>query len=259
MAWRQPEPDGSFDPYKILVSEVMLQQTQVQRVTPKYHAFLSSFPSIRSLAAAELGEVLSAWSGLGYNRRAKFLWQAARHIVDGNNGVFPRTGDKLIKLPGIGRNTAGAILAYAYNQPQVFIETNIRTVLIHHFFQDQTSVTDKELEQLLVEILQQIRMPADDIPVFSPREFYWAMMDYGSFLKQTIGNLSRVSASYARQSTFEGSRRQIRGQVIRLLTERPYAYQELVTVLADERAAEIIAALEQEGLIKLNNNNVSLA
>jgi A/G-specific adenine glycosylase len=138
LPWRQPEGDGSFDPYKVMVSELMLQQTQVNRVIPKYTEFLQRFPTVQALSAAELGDVLRAWQGLGYNRRAKFLWQAAQQIDQ--LGQFPNTLQDLVKLSGIGVNTAGAILAYAFNQPAVFVETNIRTVYTHHFFEDRTDI-----------------------------------------------------------------------------------------------------------------------
>jgi A/G-specific adenine glycosylase len=168
LPWRQPEPDDSFDPYKIMVSELMLQQTQVARVIPKYQSFLEQFPDVQSLAMADLSDVLRVWQGLGYNRRAKFLWQAAGAIdVLGN---FPTTYEELVKLPGIGSNTAGAILAYACNQPVVFVETNVRTVYIHHFFADRIDIHDREILSLVGQTLDREH----------PREFYWAVMDYGS-------------------------------------------------------------------------------
>lgn len=251
MLWRQPEPDGSFDAYKILVSELMLQQTQVSRVTPKYIDFLGRFPNIQSLAAASLGKVLQLWSGLGYNRRAKFLWQAAQTIGSEFSGVFPQDYTELTKLPGVGPNTAGAILAYAYNQPVVYVETNIRTVIIHHFFQDETAVSDNAIR----EIIQQMLEP---LGVMSPREFYWALMDYGAHLKATVGNLNHASTSYSRQSAFAGSKRQLRGQAIRLLAESPLAESELVELLADDRAAAVLADLLKEGMMRRDGKNLSL-
>src|SRR5215471_3425360 len=145
LPWRLPDSNGSFHPYKILVSEIMLQQTQVPRVLPKFKDFIGQFPTIQSLAQAPLKDVLVAWQGLGYNRRAKFLWQAAQAIIQDSEGTVPSTESDLVKLPGIGKNTAGAISAYAFNQPAIFIETNIRTVFIHHFFKDQVDVPDKAL------------------------------------------------------------------------------------------------------------------
>lgn len=243
LPWRLPESDDSFDPYKIMVSELMLQQTQVGRVLPKYQLFLERFPTVADLAAAPLGEVLRVWSGLGYNRRAKFLHQAAQRAQADYGGTFPQTVPALVKLPGIGPNTAGALLAYAFNQPVVFIETNIRTVFIHHYFNDHEAVADKEILALVAKTLDHEH----------PREWYWALMDYGAYLKQAVGNLNRQSRSYARQSAFHGSRRQIRGQVIRLLGQGPQTRARLAEQIADDRLAEVLAELIQEQLIRRNS------
>lgn len=246
LSWRQPEPDGSFDPYKIMVSELMLQQTQVARVIPKYQAFLERFPDAPVLARAELGDVLRTWQGLGYNRRAKFLWQAAQVIAQ--LGIFPNTQDKLVKLPGIGPNTAGAILAYAYNQPAVFIETNVRSVYIHHFFQDKVDVSDKEILALLTQTLDREH----------PREFYWVLMDYGSHLKAMSGNPNRASKHYTKQSVFKGSRRQIRGSVIRALSGGTQTMAELTAIITDERLESILNDLVAEGLVQISRSGYSL-
>lgn len=277
LPWRLPEPDGSFDPYKILVSEVMLQQTQVPRVIPKYEAFLRRFPTLRSLADVPLGDVLVAWQGLGYNRRAKYLWQSARVVMGDYHGIFPKDIDGLSKLPGIGRNTAGAILVYACNEPVVFIETNIRTVFIHHFFKDHRDVSDKEILEVLRDVLLALGKSSAGSPSgevgFIPtgayekpepegpqalawgsawvsyREWYWALMDYGAYVKQSIGNVSRNSKAYAKQSRFAGSERQLRGRVLRLLAQKPLDEAELLAELNDPRAAKVISQLEQEGMI----------
>jgi len=240
MPWREPELDGTFDPYKILVSEMMLQQTQVSRVIPKFREFTQAFPTGQDLAATSIGEVLKIWSGLGYNRRAKFLWQAAQKVVQDFGGQFPQDLHNLQQLPGVGANTAGAILAYAYNQPAIFIETNIRTVFIHHFFQGQTSVPDSAIRPLLEKVLQ--RQP--------PRQFYWALMDYGTYLKATAGNASRASKGYVKQTAFQGSRRQIRGQVLRLLTTQAYNGEDLAAVIGDNRLEAVLKDLIQEQLIQ---------
>jgi A/G-specific adenine glycosylase len=223
-----------------MVSEVMLQQTQVARVIPKYVAFLAQFPTPQALAAAPLGEVIKAWSGLGYNRRAKFLWQAAAMIGTNYGGVFPSTSQALVGLPGVGVNTAGAILAYAYDSPVAFIETNIRTVYIHHFFPERDKIADAELRPVI-----EATLPRSE----SSREWYWALMDYGSYLKQTVGNVSRTSKSYAKQSKFEGSRRQLRGLVIRELTGRPHSLPSLAVLANDERLGEVLADLVREDLV----------
>jgi A/G-specific adenine glycosylase len=227
----------------------MLQQTQVKRVIPKYHTFLEVFPTVQSLAAANLGDVLRQWSGLGYNRRAKFLWQSAQKIVGAYGGTFPDNPKALTSLPGIGINTAGAICAYTYNQPVVFIETNIRTAYIHHFFKNQERVEDKQLVPLIEKTLDREQ----------PREFYWALMDYGSHLKQEQGNASRHSKHYTKQSKFEGSRRQIRGQVLRLLAQTNYSGAELQKAIDDPRLPAVLEELVIEGLITKAGQTYSLS
>lgn len=237
LPWRLPESDGSFDPYKILVSELMLQQTQVSRVIPKYHAFLKAFPTAERLAGAQLAEVLRAWQGLGYNRRAKFLWQAAQAVVA--LPAFPKTVPELVKLPGVGANTAGAIAAYAFNEPVVFVETNIRTVYIHHFTPDGEIVSDDFIRDLLHQT----------IDVEHSREWYWALMDYGAWLKSQVRNISQ-SKHYTKQSTFQGSKRQVRGAIIRLLSAKAMTKSQLEMAVNDPRFPVVIEELLQEGLIQ---------
>lgn len=250
LPWRKAESDGSFDPYKILVSEIMLQQTQVARVVSKFTQFIERFPDVQSLASVELGEVLRYWQGLGYNRRAKYLWQAAQTVHNTHDTTFPQTVDELVKLPGVGPNTAGAIMAYAFNQPTVYIETNIRTVYIHHFFADNEQVADSEIIQYLSRSL-----PSD--PSLT-RDWYWALMDYGSFLKSSVGNLNKLSSTYARQSRFKGSRREVRGQVLRLLTEREASISELKQNMPDDRLFSVLDDLVREGLVRTDRDIYSL-
>ena len=245
LPWRIPQADGSLNPYKVLVSELMLQQTQVARVIPKYEAFLVRFPTIESLAEATLGEVLMQWQGLGYNRRAKFLWQAAKLIFE--RGEFPTSLAELLELPGVGINTAGAIQAYAFNQPAIFIETNIRTVYIHHFLQQAEAIPDSTIRNLL-----QQTMDTDQ-----PRDFYWALMDYGAWLKATVRTNSQ-SKHYVRQTKFEGSKRQIRGQVIRALTTQPMSRAQLYAQVSDSRLNGVLRELETEALIVKKRTKYSL-
>lgn len=239
LPWRKPEPDGSFDPYRILVSEIMLQQTQVPRVIPKFEEFLRALPRLEDLAQATLADVIRLWSGLGYNRRAKYLWQAAGAVLAEHDGVLPADQQALTALPGIGPNTAGAVLAYAFNQPVVFIETNIRSVFIHHFFAGQDKVADTQLLPLI----------SATLPPQNVRQWYWALMDYGTHLKRSIGNTARSSAAYTKQSAFDGSRRQIRGAVLRLLAASPASLQEMTAAIADERLTMVLADLQHEGFI----------
>lgn len=248
LPWRMAEHGGVFDPYKILVSEIMLQQTQVMRVIPKYETFLQQFPTVRSLAEAQLGDALIAWQGLGYNRRAKFLWLAAQELIGEFGGRLPNDQQALESLPGIGSNTAGAILAYAFNEPAVFIETNIRTVYIHHFFHDEINVSDAAVRAVLAETLDRR----------NPRVFYWSLMDYGTYLKQSVGNMSRASKTYAKQSRFAGSARQVRGRVLRALAAGARTEAGLLDELHDDRAAAILASLTAEGLIQKVNDHYQL-
>lgn len=250
LPWRIPRPEGSFDPYKIMVSEIMLQQTQVSRVIPKYLLFLEMFPSVQDVAESPLSDVLRAWQGLGYNRRAKFLWQACTTVWQEYHNKFPQDITELVKLPGIGKNTAGAILAYAYNQPVTFIETNIRTIYIHHFFADQQAIPDASL----IAIIEQ-SLPLD---ASRTREWYWALMDYGTHLKQSVGNLSKLSKSYVKQSTFHGSKRQLRGAVLRQLSGGSVTLNKLRIALPDERLDSVLADLQHEGLIHRQGDDISL-
>lgn len=248
LPWRQPGPDGQFDPYKILVSEVMLQQTQVPRVVPKFAAFMTRFPSVSELAEASQADVLRTWSGLGYNRRARYLHQAAQAIHRDFGHKFPGQVAELTKLAGIGNNTAAAILVYSYDRPLAFIETNIRTAFIHHFFADEAGISDTAILEIVERAL----------PKFGAREWYWALMDYGAFLKRTIGNPNRASEHYARQSKFEGSARQVRGRVIHLLGAGSRTEAELQSRLADERLSGVLQQLVSEGLIRRHSGRYSL-
>lgn len=196
-------------PYRVLVSEFMLQQTQTDRVVPKFLAFCKRFPSFRSLSQARTAEVLVLWQGLGYNRRAIALHRAAQQVVSEYAGRLPCEVTRLELLPGVGPYTARAVLTFAFNQPQVVIETNIRTVFLHHFFDGKTEVHDSSLLPL-------IEMTLD---AHCPREWYWALMDYGAALKRTFPGVGRNSRHYVRQSRFEGSRRQVRGAIIRGLSD----------------------------------------
>ncbi len=251
--WRQTR-----DPYAILVSEVMLQQTQTDRVAPKYEAFLESFPTVDALAAAPLGEVLGAWSGLGYNRRAKMLHQAAKKMVSEYRGRVPETAEGLETLPGIGPYTAAAVAAFAHNQATVVVETNIRTVYLHEFFPDRERVADGELVPLIEATLYRT----------NPRRWYNALMDYGAMLKETHPNPSRRSAHHSRQSRFEGSDRQIRGAILRFLLENAGTKKKTLTKRMleggigddEDRIKRIVEDLRREGFVAVGKDgNVSLS
>lgn len=243
MPWRIINERNEIDPYFILVSEIMLQQTQVSRVTAKFTSFIEKFPTVSDLARASLGEVLIEWNGLGYNRRAKYLHEASKIIVQKYKDRLPINRSDLECLPGVGKNTAGAILVYAFNQPEVFIETNIRTVYIYHFFNDETAIHDNDIYPLIKETLD----------LENPRKFYWALMDYGSFLKKEIGNVAHRSHHHKKQLVFQGSNRQIRGQIIKLLSEKSRTLQELKRLVGDTRLQKVLTQLCEEQLITRNN------
>jgi len=235
--WRE-----TTDPYEILVSEIMLQQTQTERVVPKYLAWLSLFPDAKTLAAAPFSQVLEAWIGLGYNRRARFLQEACRTVCDTAGGIFPSDPDELDALPGIGPYTARAVSTFAFGLPNVFIETNIRSVFIFFFFAERETVTDAEILSLI-----EATLPPDN-----PREWYYALMDYGAALKKTVKNPNRKSSHYTKQSAFEGSLRQARGAAIRSLSALGEA---TAAAIADnghvdgERLGKALEALVAEGLV----------
>lgn len=268
LPWRRTR-----DPYIIWLSEVMLQQTQVPRVEARMPAWLERFPSIEALAAAGAADVLAAWQGMGYNRRALALHNAAREIVREYGGAFPHEAAALTALPGIGPATAQGIRAFAFDLPGVYLETNVRTVFLHHFFPDVPGVPDRELKGLVEATCPVAPGAQGDTAPYAqpqderdtPRAWYYALLDYGAYLKKTIPNPSRRSASYARQSRFEGSRRQKRAELVRVLlaardageaalpldemTQRLSA-QELAAgrqPVTSELVASILADLERDG------------
>lgn len=235
--WRETR-----DPYQILVSEIMLQQTQTDRVVPRYNAWLNLFPDISRLAKASFAEVLAAWVGLGYNRRAKFLHETAQLITDIHAGIFPKDPDVLQTMPGIGHYTANAVTTFAFNKPNVFIETNIRSVFLFFFFPESSGVRDSD-------ILKKIDTTLDHE---DPRSWYYALMDYGADLKKRIPNPNRQSAGYTRQSRFEGSVRQTRGCILRYLAANRKGTISLIAHHEDideKRIREVLPALIREGMV----------
>ncbi|MDQ3099016.1 MAG: A/G-specific adenine glycosylase [bacterium] len=236
--WRE-----TTDIYFILVSELMLQQTQTDRVVPKYTAFMQIFPTVASLASASLTEVLGMWQGLGYNRRALFLKRLSEEVVGYHSGVVPETVAKLDALPGIGYATACAILTYSRNIPTVFIETNVRTVFIHSFYPDQTEVKDADIEPLV----------AAAVDNENPREWYYALTDYGVMLKKNVPNPNRKSAHYVKQSSFLGSDRKIRGEIVRLLLDKPsWTVDDLYASTGTDyaRLGKILKGMTKDGLVQ---------
>ncbi len=210
--WRE-----TTDPYAIMVSEIMLQQTQTDRVIPKYENWLEKYPTVHHLAKAPLVEVLTMWSGLGYNRRARFLHNAAIELssILNKGKEFPNNPNELEKLPGIGHYTARAVSTFSFNNPEVFIETNIRSVYLFFFFQERLKNTEKFEPVHDNEIFPLIK---ETLYTKNPRLWYYALMDYGAELKKVVKNPNRKSKHYTKQSKFEGSVRQARGAILRQLT-----------------------------------------
>ncbi|HMU11772.1 MAG TPA: hypothetical protein PKA97_00395 [Candidatus Nanoperiomorbaceae bacterium] len=244
MPWRR-----DTRPYYVLVSELMLQQTQVARVESKFQEFIARFPDEVTLASASLAEVLALWQGLGYNRRAKFLHASAMMVTQELGGAIPDNESDLRRLPGVGVNTAGAILAYAFNQPALFIETNIRTVYIHHFFNNTTSVSDQQIRELLSETIDHD----------NPRRFYQNLMDYGAWLKGQGVRNSAQSRQYKKQSSLQGSVRELRGEMIRALLSSMLSMIEFEKQFSnDSRYRAALDGLLRDGLVERNENCIRL-
>ena len=206
LPWR-----ASKNPYYIWISEIMLQQTQVSRVEKYWPRFLKTFPTLDALASADTSLVLEHWQGLGYNRRALALKRTAEECALRFEGELPRTYDELLKLPGIGPATAGGVMAFAYQKPALYLETNVRTVFLHELFPHEEGVSDKTLEPLVLETCSK-----ED-----PRGWYYALLDYGAYLKSIMPNPSRRSKHHSKQSAFEGSKRQKRAELVRIVLGTP--------------------------------------
>lgn len=244
-AWRD-----THNPYHIVVSEIMLQQTQTSRVAEKYDSFLKRFPTFQELAQASTVDLLTEWVGLGYNRRALALHGIAQTVVEKHRGILPNDPGILETFKGLGPATAASICAFAFNRSTVFIETNIRAVYLHAFFTHrQQPVSDKELFPLV----------AATVSVERAREWYYALMDCGVELKKLYKNPSRKSKHHARQSKFEGSDRQIRGAVVRFLTQHKTATKSELQTLGfqQERLDSILERLCSEHFIQLNGHHYS--
>jgi len=241
---------NTSDFYNIWVSEMMLQQTQTSRVIDKYNEFIRTFPDFQSLANAPQSEVLRLWQGLGYNRRALYLKRSAEIITVANKeNQKIVTTEFLVTLPGIGPNTAGAIYAFTMNKPVVFIETNIRRVMINEFFKNQSTVDDKEILQLIEQTLDSN----------NPREWYYALMDYGAYLAKTISNPNRQSRHYTKQSKFEGSLRQTRGKILKLLLNGPQKFTQFSeNFKEDHNFHDAINQLTTENFIEQDDKSIKL-
>ncbi len=248
LPWRNTD-----DPYHILVSEIMLQQTQIERVLNKYPLFITRYPDFPSLARARLRSLYVTWQGMGYNRRALALREISRKVVKPPyHGNLPSNRDKLMSFPHIGQSTAGALAAFAFHQPSVFIETNIRRVFIHFFFREQERVTDREIIPLIERTLDRK----------DPRNWYYALMDYGSALRNLKDNPNTKSAQYKKQSPFAGSNRQIRGKILRILSEQRNVTVENTSEhlgISHKKVEIIVDQLCREGFIRKKGSHIRIA
>ncbi len=246
LPWRETR-----NPYYILVSEMMLQQTQVERVVPKYKEFIDTFPDFEALSMASTEKVLSLWRGLGYNRRALALKKTAKIIMEEYQGQLPSDITKLRQLPGIGEYTASAIMVFAFNKPAIVIETNIRAVYIYFFFNTKEGITDKELIPFIEKTMDSR----------NPRRWYNALMDYGVMLKKNHPNPNRKSRHYRKQSPFKGSNREIRGNILKLLLDqKTMEISDLSRQLSieKERMEFILKNMEKEGFLTRVGNQVTI-
>lgn len=248
--WRETR-----DPWAILVSELMLQQTQTDRVVPKYLAWMERFPDAASLAAAPLDVVLALWSGLGYNRRALALVRASSEIAQrlASGLGFPRDEASLLSLPGVGPYTARAVLAFAFDEKVTLIETNVRSAFLHHFFPLEEKVPDSRIMPLAAACAE-----AESSEI---RTWYYALMDYGAALKKRLGNPNKRSAHYAKQSSFANSHRRIRGAILKELGKGSATREELAAALpfARERVEDALAELAKEGFVELRGERAAIA
>lgn len=249
LPWRK-----NISAYRVWISEIMLQQTQVDRVILFFNNWMKQFPNIKKLADTPQSGLLRAWKGLGYNSRALRIKKTAEIIIKDYKGIFPKKYSEILKLSGIGPYTAGAICAFVSNEPVSIIETNIRRVYLHHFYSTEKNTHDQELMVLITETMD----------IENPREWYWALMDYGSYLGKTIPNPNKKSRHYVVQKKFKGSDREIRGKVLEILLEFKKISLETLNkkiqqVSNDrERIERIVALMETEGFLEIKNGKVFL-
>lgn len=250
LPWRFTK-ERPVSPYEIFVSEIMLQQTQVARVLEKYPQFLKAFPTIKHLAKAPLEKALRVWQGMGYNRRARYVKEAAENIVKNHKGIVPSDSEILRALPGVGPYTAGAIACFAYNKPVTFLDTNIRKVFLHYFFMKQGSI--KKLSRHKIDDSQILSIAQKVLYKKNPRRWHYAVMDYGAvmFAKEK-GLLERVK-SYHRQPRFAGSTRYWRSQIVKYLLQYEQASGEELQALVPGEIQPLLSSLERDGLVEASS------
>lgn len=235
LPWRH-----THDPYKILLSEVMLQQTNVSRVIPTYKKFLKNFPNITALQKAATSDVLRLWKGMGYNRRALYLHKAAKIIVDQYHNQFPTSQQLLSKLPGVGTYTARAILVFAFGKNIAAVDTNIRQIITHFFFHDKQQ-KDKVIQNVADQLL----------PPGKSWEWHQALMDYGAIEMPKL-KIKKIKKSGG--IPFKKTNRYYRGRIIDILRDGPVAER----VLLKDFSATTINGLMKDGLVSRSKGKISL-
>jgi A/G-specific adenine glycosylase len=241
LPWRK-----TTDPYKILLSELMLQQTQVKRVVVYYEKWIARWPTIHTFASAALPEVLQMWMGLGYNTRAISLHKTAKKIVALFDGDVLRAMQQYKELPGIGKYTSHAVRIFSTNADLVTVDTNIRRIFISEFDLPE-NISEHEL-WLLAEKCR---------PVGKSREWHNALMDYGALYLTAHKTGIRPTTQ---QTQFEGSNRQIRAQILRHVLEKPMTGKELTQTLKIDqgRLGPILEKMINQHILMKKNNTYLL-
>jgi A/G-specific adenine glycosylase len=245
LPWRR-----TTDPYAVLVSEVMLQQTQVSRVIPAFERWMARYPTLETLAGAQLRDVLAEWSGLGYNNRAERLRRTAQSVTAAARGAaaLPTTMDALRRLPGIGPYTARAVLIFAHDADLAAVDANVRRVLTHEL------ALPHDLSPAAVQAVADAVLPKG-----RARDWHNALMDYGALV--LTGRATGIRAP-RRQTPYEGSRRWYRARTLRLLLEHgALDLPELAEALGlcEDDTGALVALLERDGLVCRSGARVALA
>jgi A/G-specific adenine glycosylase len=255
-------------PYHIMVSEIMLQQTQVNRVIIKFEEWLIRFPTVEALAESPVADVLQYWSGLGYNRRALNLKRAAEAIVTEHKGIFPQDEMLLLKLPGIGPYTSRAILCFAFDKQVAVVDTNVKKVILTQILKPKNETVSPFISLRDAPIQETKPLSEKDFQVIAEQllphghAYDWnqALMDYASHV------LKKEKIPIPKQSKFAGSRRQFRGRILKVLLEKKtVALDEIGPMIKDdytdtdkEWLTKLLDELTREGFIEIKDTKVKL-
>lgn len=223
LPWRPPRLSSSQTwcrnhAYEIFISEIMLQQTQVDRVIPFFEKFITELPDWEALATCPQPKLLKLWKGLGYNRRALNTKRAAQYILAHHDGILPKDLKELQKIPNVGVYTSAALMNFVHRTPTPLIETNVRTVFFHHFYPNQENISDEKI----------MKKVSATLHTENPREWMYALMDYGSHLRSEGVRITSKSKHYTKQKSFKGSKREIRGKILEILLDEPVLSPEIL-------------------------------